>query len=135
MMLRSLRMRLFAAAAVCVAVALVVAGVVLTELFERHVTRQFDAELQSYLRQLSAAVEFGPDGKSGLGASWRMLASANRLAAFIGRSKKTRPALSSLHGRCGTRISPCPKTFWRAALSTAMCCQAPRGRSSACRSA
>lgn len=65
-MLRSLRLRLFAAAAICVAIALVVAGVVLTELFERHVTRHYDAELQSYLRQLSAAVAFGPDGKIGL---------------------------------------------------------------------
>jgi signal transduction histidine kinase len=66
MMLRSLRLRLFAAATLCVAIALAVAGVVLTELFERHVTRHCDAELQSYLRQLVAAVEFGPDGKIGL---------------------------------------------------------------------
>lgn len=66
-MLRSLRLRLFAAAAICVAIALAVAGVLLTELFERHVTRHYDAELQSYLRQLSAAVEFSRDGKIGLG--------------------------------------------------------------------
>lgn len=66
MMLRSLHLRLFAAATICVAIALVVAGLVLTELFERHVTRHCDAELQSYLRQLSAAVEFGPDGRIGL---------------------------------------------------------------------
>ena len=63
MMLRSLRMQLFAAATICVAIALAVAGVVLTQLFERHVTRYYDSELQSYLRQLSAAVEFGPNGK------------------------------------------------------------------------
>ncbi len=67
MMLRSLRLRLFAAATVSVAIALAVAGVLLTQLFERHVTRHYDAELQSYLRQLSAAVEFGPDGKISLG--------------------------------------------------------------------
>lgn len=63
MMLQSLRLRLFAAATISVAVALVVAGVVLTHLFERHVTRYYDSELQSYLRQLSAAVEFDPTGK------------------------------------------------------------------------
>ncbi len=60
--LRSLRLRLFVAATIAVAAALAVAGVLLTGLFERHVTRHYDAELQSYLRQLTAAIEFAPDG-------------------------------------------------------------------------
>lgn len=64
--LRSLRLRLFVAAIMAVAAALFVAGVLLTGLFERHVTRHYDAELQSYLRQLSAAIEFSPDGKISL---------------------------------------------------------------------
>ncbi len=63
MRLGSLRMRLFVAAVIAVAVALAMAGFILTSLFERHVTRYYDSELQSYLRQLSAAVEFMPDGK------------------------------------------------------------------------
>lgn len=62
-MTRSLRLRLFAAATFCVAVALLVAGFTLVQLFERHVTRHYDTELQSYLRQLIAAVEIGDDGR------------------------------------------------------------------------
>lgn len=62
-MMRSLRLRLFAAATLSVAVALLVAGFMLVQLFERHVTRHYDTELQSYLRQLIAAVEIGDDGK------------------------------------------------------------------------
>ncbi len=67
MQLRSLRLRLFVAATIAVAAALAIAGILLTGLFERHVTRQYDAELQSYLRQLSAAIEFAPDGRISLG--------------------------------------------------------------------
>lgn len=60
---RSLRLRLFVAATIAVSVALVLGAILLTQLFERHVIRHYDAELQSYLRQLSSAVEFAPDGK------------------------------------------------------------------------
>jgi len=67
MIFKSLRLRLFVAAAISVGIALAVAGIALTALFERHVTRHYDAELQSYLRQLSATVEFEPDGKIRLG--------------------------------------------------------------------
>lgn len=66
MKLRSLRLRLFAAAVATVAAALIAAGLILVALFERHVTRQYDAECQSFLRQLSSAVEFGADGKIAL---------------------------------------------------------------------
>ena len=65
-MTRSLRLRLFAAATLSVAVALLVAGFALVHLFERHVTRHYDTELQSYLRQLIAAVEIGDDGRISL---------------------------------------------------------------------
>jgi signal transduction histidine kinase len=64
--LRSLRLRLFAAAMVAVIVSLFAAGLILVELFERHVTRQYDADCQSFLRQLSSAVEFRPDGRIAL---------------------------------------------------------------------
>jgi signal transduction histidine kinase len=60
---RSLRLRLFVAATIAVGAALLLCGVLLTQLFERHVTRHYDAELLSYLRQLVSAVEFSPDGK------------------------------------------------------------------------
>lgn len=62
MKLRSLRLRLFAAATLAVILSLAGAGFVLVALFERHVTRQYDAECQSFLRQLSSAVEFRSDG-------------------------------------------------------------------------
>lgn len=60
---RSLRMRLLVAATLALTTALVVMGLLLVHLFERHVTRHYDQELQSYLRQLSAAVEFTKDGR------------------------------------------------------------------------
>lgn len=63
MRLHSLRQRLFAAAILAVSVSLLAVFLVLTHLFERHVTRHYDAELQSWLRQLSGVVEFLPDGK------------------------------------------------------------------------
>ncbi len=59
---RSLRLRLFAAAAISVAAALIVAGLGLVLLFERHVSRRVDAELETYLRQLAGNVSFAADG-------------------------------------------------------------------------
>lgn len=59
----SLRLRLWLAATLALSAALVLAGLLLVQLFERHVTRHYDEELQSWLRQLAAAVEFTPDGK------------------------------------------------------------------------
>jgi signal transduction histidine kinase len=67
MMMRSLRQRLFVAAFVAVSASLVLAGFMLTALFERHVTRHYDGELQSYLRQLAGLVEFPSDGGIALG--------------------------------------------------------------------
>lgn len=57
-----MRLRLFVAATLAVVVALAAAGLMLVALFERHVTRHYDAECQSFLRQLASAVEFKPDG-------------------------------------------------------------------------
>ncbi|MFO1248355.1 MAG: HAMP domain-containing sensor histidine kinase [Alphaproteobacteria bacterium] len=62
MNMRSLRLRLFLAATVAVVLALATAGLLLVRLFEGHVTRHYDAECQSFLRQLASAVEFKPDG-------------------------------------------------------------------------
>lgn len=53
--------------AIAIAVSLTAANFALTALFERHVTRHYDAELQSFLRQLAGSVEFLPDGKIELG--------------------------------------------------------------------
>jgi signal transduction histidine kinase len=59
---RSLKLRLFAGAAISIAVALIIAGLGLLVLFERHVSRRVDAELETYLRQLAGNVTFGADG-------------------------------------------------------------------------
>jgi len=67
MMPRSLRRRMVLAAIAAISVSLVLAFFALSALFERHVTRHYDAELQSYLRQLAGAVEFPADGKFELG--------------------------------------------------------------------
>ncbi len=58
----SLRLRLFAAGAASIVVALTVAGFGLMLLFERHVERRVVAELQTDLRQLTASLAMTPDG-------------------------------------------------------------------------
>jgi signal transduction histidine kinase len=55
---KSLRLRLALAAAISIILALVVAGVGLTTLFERHAERRIWAELDSYQRQLAAEIGF-----------------------------------------------------------------------------
>lgn len=67
MMPRSLRQRMLLAAIAAISVSLVLAFFALTALFERHVTRHYDAELQSNLRQLAGSVEFLAGGKIELG--------------------------------------------------------------------
>ncbi len=59
---RSLRLRLVGAAAASIGLALVIAGFGLVTLFERHVARRLDAELENSLRQLAASVSFDADG-------------------------------------------------------------------------
>jgi signal transduction histidine kinase len=60
---RSLRYRLLAAAAGSILVALLLAGVGLAALFERHLERRLDAELEVNLRQLVGRVELSPEGR------------------------------------------------------------------------
>ena len=52
----SIRLRLLAAAAVAIGVALIVAEIGLTYLFERHIERAVDSDLAVHLRQLIAAI-------------------------------------------------------------------------------
>lgn len=59
---RSLRVRLWVAAAVSIAAALIVAGVGLMTLFERHVERRIGDELKGHLNQLAAALTLDSDG-------------------------------------------------------------------------
>ncbi|TWA63789.1 signal transduction histidine kinase [Azospirillum brasilense] len=58
----SLRFRLLAGAAVWIALALALAGLVLSGLFRDHVARRFEAELTNHLDQLTALIELGADG-------------------------------------------------------------------------
>lgn len=58
----SLRLRLFFAGAVSIAVALALAAAGLTALFERHVERRIVAELHTDLDQLVAGLGLAPDG-------------------------------------------------------------------------
>jgi signal transduction histidine kinase len=62
----SIRLRLLAAAAVAIGIALVVAEVGLTYLFERHIERSVDADLAVHLRQLIAAISLAA-GKVAIG--------------------------------------------------------------------
>ena len=55
---RSLRLRLLFAAAISIAVAMIVAGFGWVQLFERHVERRLDVELETHLQQLAAGIVF-----------------------------------------------------------------------------
>jgi len=59
----SLRFRLLAGAAVWIALALAVAGFILSSLFQDHVRRRFEAELATHLEQLAALLELDADGR------------------------------------------------------------------------
>ncbi|WP_374384435.1 sensor histidine kinase [Dongia sp.] len=59
---RSLRLRLLLAASISVGLALVLAGIGLVALFDRHVERRINAELHTFVNQIAAAVAFGADG-------------------------------------------------------------------------
>jgi signal transduction histidine kinase len=60
---RSLRARLGIAAAISITLALLVAGVGLVMLFERHVERRIGAELKAQLDQLAASLQISADGQ------------------------------------------------------------------------
>ena len=60
---RSLRFRLLAASAVSITLALLVAGLGLAALFERHVERRVEAQLDDTLRQILAHIKAAPDGR------------------------------------------------------------------------
>ena len=57
-MMQSLRWRLLVAAACSIVAALALSGFVLMLLFERHVVRRVEHELQSYTKQLAASIAF-----------------------------------------------------------------------------
>lgn len=59
---RSLRVRLWIRALLSILAALMVAGVGLITLFERHVERRIGSELKVQLNQLAAAITVAPDG-------------------------------------------------------------------------
>jgi signal transduction histidine kinase len=59
----SLRVRLLAATLAALAVALVLAGFALQGLFRDHVMRQLEAGLRVHLDQLTARLDFDPDGR------------------------------------------------------------------------
>jgi hypothetical protein len=58
----SLRLRLFAAGAASILIALTIAGIGLLLLFERHVERRMVLELEAHLRQLVSGLDRNPDG-------------------------------------------------------------------------
>jgi signal transduction histidine kinase len=59
---RSLRLRLLLAAAISVGFALVLAGLGLVALFDRHVERRVNAELHTFVNQIAAGVDFAVGG-------------------------------------------------------------------------
>ena len=59
----SLRLRLVAGGAVAIVIALVIAGVALTLLFERHVARTVADDLDVHLKQLLAGVDISPENR------------------------------------------------------------------------
>ena len=59
---RSLRLRLLAMALLSIAGALVISGVGLVFLFQRHVEKRIDSELETDVRQIAGSIVFGPTG-------------------------------------------------------------------------
>lgn len=59
---RSLRLRLLLAAAISVGLALVLAGLGLVALFDRHVERRVNAELHTFVNQIAGGVDFAVGG-------------------------------------------------------------------------
>lgn len=59
----SLRLRLVAGGAVAIVIALVIAGVALTLLFERHIARSVADDLDVHLKQLLAGIEIDPENR------------------------------------------------------------------------
>ena len=59
----SLRLRLAMGGAAAIIAALVLAGIGLTYLFDRHVMRSLASDLEVHLRQLVAAVELNSTGQ------------------------------------------------------------------------
>ncbi len=59
---RSLRWRLLALQAVAIALALLLTGLALSLLFERHIIRRIEGELDAHLQRLAAAVSFDERG-------------------------------------------------------------------------
>jgi signal transduction histidine kinase len=60
---RSLRFRLLVAAVLSVSAALVIAGMSLVVMFERHVERRIGSELETYLNQITATVSVTTNGR------------------------------------------------------------------------
>lgn len=63
MSIRSLRFRLLSAATVFMLLALVLAGFSLIKLFEQHLERRFDSEMETFLNQLIGHLEIDPNGR------------------------------------------------------------------------
>ena len=59
---RSLRLRLVLAAALSILVSLVIGGIGLAALFERHVIRRAEIEIDTHLRQIAGEVAFSSEG-------------------------------------------------------------------------
>jgi signal transduction histidine kinase len=107
--LRSLRLRLLVAATLALGVALILMGFLLAQLFERHVTRHYDQELQSYLRQLAGAVEFTRDGRVTLDTHLQDARFDEPLSGLYWQIEEDRTGFSlTSHSLWDTRI-PLPK--------------------------
>ena len=65
----SIRFRLLIAAAASLIVAVAIAGIGLTTLFERHIERLVERDLTGYLNQLIAGIEISPDGTMSVAAA------------------------------------------------------------------
>ncbi|MET0029160.1 MAG: sensor histidine kinase [Candidatus Thiodiazotropha sp.] len=63
MSIRSLRFRLLSAATVFMLLALILAGFSLVKLFEHHLERRFDSELETYLNQLIGRLDIDRNGR------------------------------------------------------------------------
>ncbi len=61
---KSLKLRLLFVGAITISLALLAAGLGIVQLFERHVERRAEAELDTYIRQISAGITFDTKGEA-----------------------------------------------------------------------
>jgi len=114
----SLRFRLVAGGIVAILVALTIAGIGLTVLFERHIARTIADDLDVHLKQLISGIDVDAEGRIVV-ARPPILALLIRFRDYTGKSA-ARTVSCCARVLCGIRPYSCPTTTSRRAMFIVM---------------